>query len=288
MERKDDHPLGYWLMLASALSGAFVANCYKGLTFTLTPEMLTFLSRIFPLIPFIFIVFHKEGRRFKTTQIPLLILMALFYYLAMYGYIIALKYIPVVLASLLMNAGPIWTPFIARIWLKEKIHRYVWYGILISFIGVILVLQPGFGEFHPMGIISLLSGISMALAFVTNRKLAEKDTSQTIVFYTMIFMAIFSLIPVSIRGFEWPYTEGNSLWPIGVLVVAGALTYTYQYLRAKAVSLVKAAKVMPFSFTGPVFAGIFAWIFFDSVPNLIFVFGAILVIGGMTVIIKAK
>ena len=288
MERKDDHPLGYWLMLASALSGGFVANCYKELTFSLTPEMLTFLSRLFPLIPFVFILFYREGRHFKTSQFPLLILVALFYFLAMYGYIIALKSIPIVLGSLLINCGPIWTPFIARIWLKEKIHYYVWIGILISFVGVVLVLQPGFGEFHAMAIVALLSGVSMALAFVSNRKLSEKDSSQTIVFYTMIFMALFSLIPVLIRGFLWPYTKEQSLWPIGVLIVAGILTYVYQYLRAKAVSLVKAAKVMPFSFAGPVFAGLFSWIFFGSIPNPLFVLGALLVIGGITVIIKAK
>lgn len=200
----------------------------------------------------------------------------------------ALKYIPIVSASLLFNCAPLWTPFIEWIWLKDPIHKYVWIGIAISFVGILFVIQPGLEMFHPMAILAMLAGFSMALSFVANRKLARTESAHKIVSYSMVFTALFSLIPVFITGFSWPYTFKQSLFPIFLLVLSGVTAYGYQFLRAKAVSMLTAARAMPFSFFGPVFAGIFGWIFFDNIPNLVFCVGAVIVIGGMILVLRAE
>lgn len=279
---------GYGIMILSALLGAAGATCYKELSFSLSPEMLTFLARLFPLIVLFPAALHAKGRDFRTKHLPLLVLSSFFYFLAAYGYIVALKYIPIVSVSLLYNCAPLWTPFIEWMWLKDPIHKYVWIGIAISCLGILFVIQPGLAMFHPIAFVAMLAGVSMAFSFVANRKLARTESAHKIVSYNIVFSALFSLVPVFVTGLSWPYTLKQSLFPIFLLVLSGLLAYSFQFLRAKAVSLLSAARAMPFSFFGPVFAGVFGWIFFDNIPNLIFCIGAIVVIGGMILILRAE
>jgi len=66
-------------------------------------------------------------------------------------------------ALLLSNTAPLFIPFIVLIWHKTKIPHRLWIGLVIGFIGVFIVLQPGFEKIGPGQILGLLSGITSAM-----------------------------------------------------------------------------------------------------------------------------
>jgi len=108
------------------------------------------------------------------------------------------------LASLFNATTPIFTVFLAHLLTKdEKLSSVKTIGILIGFIGMIILLLPrGFGKFEFAGAFAIIAAISYAFAGVFGKKLKEYDpifnvfgmlTASSIIMYLIFFPSINSL-----------------------------------------------------------------------------------------------
>lgn len=108
------------------------------------------------------------------------------------------------LASLFNATTPIFTAFFAHFLTKdEKLSFLKTIGILIGFIGMIILLLPkGFGNFETVGIFAILGAISYAFAGIFGKKLKEYNpifnvfgmlSISSIIMYCLFFSSINSL-----------------------------------------------------------------------------------------------
>ncbi|MCB1110076.1 MAG: DMT family transporter [Chlamydiia bacterium] len=279
------------LMLTAALAGAIVANSVKGLSFLFNTVIIYFFTRLFSSIG-VFPSFFKKGTfLIKKNQFFLILLIAIFYNSSMYTYFYSLKTISVVDASLLFNSAPLYVPFFASFWLNEKITRWVWVGMIISFIGVIFVLQPGVGLFKASALWALASGVAMAASQTCNRKVAQQVSSKTIVAYLILFSTLISAVPLFFVDWRTLWSEWlhhRPLFWLGILILAGIMSWVYQLARTLAIVKVKVAQIMPLSYAGVVFAGLLGWFFFHEVPDFLSLTGTVCVIAGSIIVIRSR
>jgi drug/metabolite transporter (DMT)-like permease len=188
----------------------------------------------------------------------------------MYCFFIALKQLRLADAMLLCYTLPIFIPIIEWFWLKEPVSRQTKIAVIVGFIGIALVLKPGFGLFQAAGLVGLASGLLAALAIVGIRRMTATEPVVRVVFYFTVFGTFVSAIPLA---WTWQNPQGHLLW---VLFVMGVLAIMAQMCLTKGYSLAPAGQVGPFNYGNVVFAAAIGWVFWGETLDGMTLVGAVL------------
>jgi drug/metabolite transporter (DMT)-like permease len=203
---------------------------------------------------------------------------------AMYCFFYALAHLPLAEAVLLKLTAPFFLPVIALLWLAEAVPARVRLAIITGFVGVALVLQPGFAEVSPVALLALAGAALAAFAKVAIRRLSVTEPSARVVFYFALIGTLISAVPL---GWSW-VTPSPAAWAkllaVGVFATAGQLAMTRAY------SLAPAAQVGPFTYVSVVFAATYGWLFWDERLDVTTLCGATLIVlaGVMTVTAQSR
>jgi drug/metabolite transporter (DMT)-like permease len=137
---------------------------------------------------------------------------------------------PLMIAAL---SGPI---------LGEKVGIWRWSAILIGFLGVLIILEPGIGVFQPAALVPLLAALMFALYGLLTRYAARKDNSATSFFYVGVVGVVF-MTPIGLWNWEAMSTPDWG-W-MGLLCLTGALGH---YLLIRCYEAAEASAVQPFAY----------------------------------------
>jgi len=244
----------------------------------------SFMAYIFALIIQIILVSRKGISFLKTKRFFGHVGRAFFGALATILYIISMKYIPLLNATLLFNTTPLFIPILAIFMLKAKISWKVWCSIVIGFIGVIFILKPGIGILdHPGAIIGLGSGLCLATAFIFIKILTSTEPPERIIFY-FFFLGTCFFVPILFFAGEVP-SFTYWAWGLG----AGASFILTQFFIVKAYTYADPHDIGAFQYVSVIFAGLIGWIFWDRIPTDTDIIGVILVIiGGILAILLSE
>ena len=132
--------------------------------------------------------------------------------------------------------------------LGENVGWRRWAAIGIGFVGVLVILQPGYTVFAPAAAIPLLSALMFALYGLLTRYAARKDTTATSFFWTGTSGAVLMTV---IGVWYWePMTAYDWQW-MSALCITGALGH---WLLIKTYEVAEASEVQPFAYLQLVFA----------------------------------
>ncbi len=146
-----------------------------------------------------------------------------------------LMHVSPTLACLIIGLIPVFTPFAAYLVNKERVSKYSWWGLLVSFSGVVVVtLSDGTETLsgNIYGILLLMGAVLSAVVYIIIlQRLSRKFNSITIISYINIIAIVF-LIPLSfIFDFEGITTltyEIGWLYPVLMLgVLCSAVAYFF-------------------------------------------------------------
>lgn len=248
---------------------------------------LRFVFQTLPVIPLVFI---RSEDLFRTTKTEWLLIVACSLLIgagALVAYS-ALVYIPVMDATVLFNAQPIWVLFLSPIFLKTRIGvlDIITTGIVI--IGVVFICQPTFlfgiattssesWKGYLMGISSIiLAGTSNCIV----RKLRNKSISVILIMQTVTLLPLFLLYDLVTKDDNDPQT--TSVWVDLILAVFFSsiarilATAALKYEEAHVVSVIMSLEIvlsMPFQV-----------LMFGIHPNALGYTGAMFVMFGIIVI----
>ncbi len=200
---------------------------------------------------------------------------------AQLGWIVFMQYTAAFTLALLQNTAPIFIPIIGLIWLKDVVEKRIWLGILIGFIGIVLIIKPDGNVFKAGDLIGLASGILLAISYVAMRIITKSDGFKTILFYFSLSAMMLSL-PLGIiyrsnppiEG--WLYSLASDFLPVAYLNMQ---QYSYKHSEA--------SKLSPFNYFVVIYIGLMDWWLFGHVPDLLTIIGIIVVsAGGIIAILK--
>ena len=189
----------------------------------------------------------------------------------------------------LLNTGPLFIPFIEKIFLGNRIGKSTWISIIVSFIGVMLILQPDSGIFSLIGLIGCCSGIFQAGSQVIFGLSAKGENIELSVLVLLAICAITSFFPFIAFDSSWKGPEFKLEFVIFLIAGLAIGSIFNQLARAEAYKWSTPSRLACFLYFSVVLAGFYDWIVFKSPPNLLSCIGAVLVIlGGILKIVLRK
>lgn len=196
-----------------------------------------------------------------------------------YCYFFALSKISLLEATLLRNSAPLMVPLLIFLALREPISRRSLPPLLIGFLGVVLVLRPGFAELSLWHLVALGSGLGLAISMITTRLLASSEPASRILFYYFAVSLLVSLPFFVWQGGEIAAAALPWLLYMGVVIYLCFLLYTWAY------SYASASVLAPTSYFAVVFGGLLDWWLWGLLPDQLTLAGiALVILGGVMVV----
>ncbi len=201
----------------------------------------------------------------------------------------SLSHLPFAAATVLQYLHPMFTGFLAFLFLKERLSQATFICVILSFLGLIIIVQPAFifgGTTEHYPLIAILAAIAgafgSAIAYVLVRKLSQTEDPSVIIFYFPLIA-----LPISVL-----LLADNVVMPQGwqwlLLLCIGIFTQVGQVGLTKAMQTETAGKATSFSYLQVVFAIIFGMVLFAEVPTLPVIFGSVLIIMGAFINIRVN
>jgi len=149
--------------------------------------------------------------------------------------------------------------------LGEKVGWRRWTAILIGFVGVLIILQPGVRVFSSYALVPLLSAAMFAMYGLLTRYAARKDAAYTSFFWTGIAgAAAMTLVGV----WFWEPLQPRDWWWMAALSILAVIGH---WMLIKCLEVAEASLVQPFAYLQLVFASsIGLFVFSETLkPNVI-------------------
>lgn len=196
-------------------------------------------------------------------------------------YTVSLNYIPLVNATLLFNAAPLFIPALSIFMLKQTPSSFTWGAVVLGFIGILIIIKPSISLFEqPGNLVGLLSGICLAVAYVFIKMLSPTDPIERILFY---FFFLATCIQVAFLPFLPDYPSWKAIF---FSVLAGIAFFYAQMSLVKAYEYATAAEVGTFQYSSVVFVGLLDWIIWKQIPPPSDLIGVVLVMLAGLLIMK--
>lgn len=187
-------------------------------------------------------------------------------------------------AALLISASPIFTALLSIRFLNERLNRWGWAGVFVSFAGVALI---AFGEgegvtFSTDALLILVSAVATSLYFIVSKPPLRRYSGLEFASYAIwagtIPMLVFAPGLVTQFGLAQP---SATLSVVYLGIFPGAIAYV---LWSYALSRMPASSLSGFLYFQPVNAAIIAWVWLSEIPGLLTVVGGIISIAGVVIL----
>ena len=157
------------------------------------------------------------------------------------------------------------------VFLKEKISLKIWIVIFIGFFGVLVVMRPGLSVFDPMSLIPLAAAFFLGLYQIVTRKVSEYDKNETSLFYS-------GITGITLMGFISLFFWENITLDFFPLFIGVGIFYSFGvYFQIIALSKARASLIQPFHYTLIFWAIIFGYFFYEDIPDVFTIIGALII-----------
>ncbi len=168
---------------------------------------------------------------------------------------------------------PLFATILGAVILHERVGWQRWSAVLIGFVGVLIVVQPG-GNALPIGgsVLTLLWSMLVAVISLQLRDLGRTELSTTIVFWLLVFT-----IPPLALLLPWFMTVHDGLtWML--LLGIGLFGGVGQIALTASLRFAPVSTVVSLDYLGIVGASLYGWLFWDHLPPFSTWFGAPIII----------
>ena len=231
------------------------------------------------LVKYFFVLFLSlvESKRknnlnfYKSKKIKLQIFRSLLSVIESGCFVLSFKYLSLADAHSVGSLAPVIVVALSAIFLKEKVSTKTWIAIFVGFVGVLIILRPTSSIFDPKALLPLLAAFVLGLYQVVTKKVSEYDTTETSLFYTSIIgIFIMSLLA---SNFWSPVSSSSYI----LFLIVGIFFSLGIYLQIIALSMARASIIQPFHYTLIFWAIIFGYIFYNDIPDLFTIVGAVII-----------
>ena len=186
----------------------------------------------------------------------------------------AMVLIPMSLLASILQATPLFVTLGAAILLGEKVGWRRWSAIFIGFLGVIIILQPGYGSFQMASLLGLAAVLCLALRDVVTRDMATEIPTLTVTFYACLAMGSAGFIAYPFFGTPIIPTTFEAI----LLVCAAIIGVTGYFLIVLATRKGDVSVIAPFRYSRLLFSLVLASLILGEMLTLPILLGGLLVV----------
>lgn len=192
------------------------------------------------------------------------------------AFVTSLSLVPISTVAAVFQVTPLVITMGAALFLGEQVGWRRWSAIIVGFIGVLIIIRPGFSGFDPSVLFVLISVLGVTMRDLITRSIPKYVASTIISFQAfaslvlagtiLLFMSSDTLVAISKP--EAGYFVGG--------VIFGVIGY---YGIVASMRVGNAAAVTPFRYTRLLFSIVIGVLVFNERPDTLTLLGAAIVMG---------
>lgn len=245
-------------------------------------------------VPMLVLVGVILGVRLWPIRVWAVVLRSAFLATSMLIYFGSIPLMPISVVVACLFTSPVFVLIFSVVFFGERIGVFRILAVLVGFLGVVLILDPG-RDFSPAMLLPVLAGALYAMNAITARRLCAEESTVAMLLWFFGILTLFGACGLLIfdgdmtaifpaRG--WVAPSGMFLFwvviqAVGSIIAVGALTMAYQSSET--------TYLVTFEYSLLVFASFWAWMLYDQAIGLQAAFGiALIVASGIIIALRAR
>ena len=250
------------LAIGATFFGSFMGASVKLLSNDLHPIIICFYRCLMGLIIITPFVARNNFQALQTDNMRLQVLRALINIISMICWFSAIGMMHLEKATALGFTTPLFTTLLAVVVLGEIIRFHRTAALFLGFIGIIIIIRPGYMPFEFGTLLMLIASFSFSFVLIFVKKLSATDSSITIIFYHLLYMTPAFFI---LSLFYWESINFNQLLIFSLMGASGLLSH---WCLAQAFKMSDTTFVMPLQFTKLIWASLIGLFLFAEQPDI--------------------
>ena len=197
----------------------------------------------------------------------------LMFVVASFAFIVALSHMPLAELVAIAFAGPLFMTLMAKMFLKEQVGLYRVAAVVMGFIGVLIIIQPGTTRFEWVLLLPLVVALGDAGRDILTRKMAPTEHTLSIVFTTFAIMAMVSLVSAA-----WGWNPVPARLML-FFALATILTIVSYFCMVEAYRYAPASVVAPFRYIQIIWSILLGFLIWGEIPRDIVYVGIAITVG---------
>ena len=220
-----------------------------------------------------FYLTRRPGLHFLRCMSGLIALVAIF---------IALRNLPLATVVSISFAAPVFTTIFSIFLLSEKVGMFRWIAVLVGFIGIIIITEPGFSSFNIYFIYPIIFCLGLSYVAIAIRQLSTTEPVWLISLYFSIAITLASLVTLP---YGWVIPNFGDLILLMLIGVFGGVANLW---LGQSYKLAEVSLVSPLKYLALVFAIAFGYFIWGEIPSFKTLLGAALVIISSIIIFRRE
>lgn len=248
-------------------------------------------------VPILALIGFRQVRQFAQGFAPWPLLRAVTFTFTLLAFYAALPYLSFATVGAANYTAPLFVAIIAALVVGERVSPLGWVGLILGFVGILVLLQPGTDAFSPWVLLPILGAVAYAVSHTITRLKCQHLSPLTLSFAQNTTMMISGFL---VGGLFLTFDPSAELladhpalfraWPTldlrdwGILLALALITILASTLIAAAYQSAPAPTVATFEYSYLIFAA--GWdSFFGDLPTRLALLGiGLIVIAGVLVL----
>ena len=199
-----------------------------------------------------------------------------FYVIGAFAFILALGYLPFAQVVAIAFVGPMFMILFGSLFLNEVVGWQRFIAVLVGFVGVLLVIQPGTDAMHWAVILPIIVALADAARDLVTRKMVAGESNLRIVFSTGVMLCVIG----SLTAFgDWqPIRTQDMMW----FLFGGFAFVVAHYLMVEAFRHGQLVAIAPFRYVQIIWTILAGLVFWGEVPETMVLVGiAVICVSGV-------
>jgi Permeases of the drug/metabolite transporter (DMT) superfamily len=250
------------------------------------PSMVLVLYRVgfaaVILFPYLLIKHRRELKSIPKRNFLLSAVSGMFLGFHFTAYFQSLRYTSIASSVVLVDTEVFFIALMTFLFLKEKLGKKCWIGILVTFAGSVTVAfaDAGGGSNILLGdVIALTGAICMSFYTMLGASCRKRMSTTVYTFFVYAFAALTVLLILCVRGVKlFGYGKINLVSGLGMALFCTLLGHS---LFSWGLKYEKPAYVSAVKMLEPVFATVFGILIFSQIPSVYVIAGGSMIIAGI-------
>jgi drug/metabolite transporter (DMT)-like permease len=187
-------------------------------------------------------------------------------------FIFAISHVPLADAVAVSFIAPFVVTVVAALLLRETVGIRRWSAVVIGFIGMLIVVRPGLGVFHPAILFVVAAAVFFAARQILSRLIGPVDKTVTTITYTAICSVALLTVPAV---FVW--NNPADLQQVLLILLLAVAAGTGEVFIIRALELAQAATLAPLQYTLIIWSTGLSWLVFSQLPDIWTLLGAAII-----------
>ena len=217
------------------------------------------------LFGFLFMVPWLFGSGFavlRTTRLGLHLTRGTVAFFGLLLWTSALALAPVAEVTAFSFTAPLFATLGSAVILREAVRARRWVAVVLGFVGMLIMLRPGFSALQPGALFAVTAAVCIAASMLIVKRLSATERPITVVAYMALFLTIATALPAM---FVW---QAPSWIVFGKCIAMGGLGTLGHLCMVRAFAAADASAVAPFDYARLPFAALVGFIMFSESPDI--------------------